>query len=217
MKTILKLINWASLGTLITCVSFEFLSHRMPLHCQILLMENRLIQCEVVNGGIQIVYNTFSHLDGLVIESFNFQRRMNRYADNFFFQKRDWHFFFHLDWHHIHTRSLSPPRDWDIYYRSEPLAPSYSKCYSEITFPIWVIVVLCLPAPLIAFVRGPLRRRRRLRENQCIHCGYILGTDSRACSECGTPISEIQKKKRQELRIGAVNPDAASPPRSRQD
>ncbi|UCE58114.1 MAG: hypothetical protein JSU63_11775 [Phycisphaerales bacterium] len=48
------------------------------------------------------------------------------------------------------------------------------------------ILVAC---PTIAFIRGPLRRRRRRRKGLCIVCGYDLtGNVSGKCPECGTEV-----------------------------
>ena len=40
---------------------------------------------------------------------------------------------------------------------------------------------------LVAFIRGPARRRRRRRKGWCIPCGYDLtGNESGVCPECGS-------------------------------
>jgi hypothetical protein len=51
--------------------------------------------------------------------------------------------------------------------------------------PDWVIVLLSLPLPAIAYIR---RRQRRTREivGQCIQCGYDLRATPERCPECGT-------------------------------
>jgi hypothetical protein len=55
--------------------------------------------------------------------------------------------------------------------------------------PMWSIFLLTLLYPsakLGWFVRGPLRRARRLRMRRCEACGYDLtGNVSGVCSECG--------------------------------
>jgi len=58
----------------------------------------------------------------------------------------------------------------------------------------WVVAVaLTLAAyPMIAFVRGPLRRRRRRKRGLCVACGYDLtGNVSGVCSECGRRVKML--------------------------
>jgi hypothetical protein len=58
----------------------------------------------------------------------------------------------------------------------------------------WVISFhLCAPVaifgayPMIAFIRGPVRRWRRRRKGKCVTCGYDLtGNVTGTCPECGT-------------------------------
>jgi len=43
--------------------------------------------------------------------------------------------------------------------------------------------------PTFAFLRGPVRRRRRRRQGLCMNCAYDLtGNISGVCPECGTPV-----------------------------
>jgi hypothetical protein len=54
---------------------------------------------------------------------------------------------------------------------------------------LWAPVLLFAGYPVIAFVRGPLRRYRRRRMGRCRKCGYDLtGNVSGRCPECGTPV-----------------------------
>lgn len=58
--------------------------------------------------------------------------------------------------------------------------------YAEV--PFWFLVLALGSCPTLAFIRGPLRRWRRLRNGWCLHCGYALqGNVSGVCPECGTP------------------------------
>lgn len=58
--------------------------------------------------------------------------------------------------------------------------------YIGVTVPLWTIVALLFLHPAVAFIRGPLRRRRRHRRNQCVTCGYDrTGNTSGVCPECG--------------------------------
>jgi hypothetical protein len=52
-----------------------------------------------------------------------------------------------------------------------------------------ILAVLFAFYPALAFIRGPLRRRRRPRKGLCIKCGYDLtGNESGICPECGTEV-----------------------------
>ena len=59
---------------------------------------------------------------------------------------------------------------------------------------VWVHPILplaiCVPIPVVAFIRGPMRRWRRRRHSQCLTCGYNL-TDNTSgiCPECGTKMA----------------------------
>lgn len=63
------------------------------------------------------------------------------------------------------------------------------SCTSYAVFsPWWFGIVVCGTYPLIAFVRGPLRRWRRRRKGLCVGCGYNLtGSVSGVCPEFGEP------------------------------
>ena len=65
---------------------------------------------------------------------------------------------------------------------------------TEMTYfrlPIWIIVVALLIHPIRAVVLGPLRDRRRRRNNECTNCGYNLtGLPEPRCPECGTGFAD---------------------------
>ncbi len=64
--------------------------------------------------------------------------------------------------------------------------------YIGLTLPLWTVVALLFAHPAVAFIRGPLRRRRRHRRNQCVNCGYDrTGNTSGVCPECGTRFDHI--------------------------
>jgi hypothetical protein len=57
----------------------------------------------------------------------------------------------------------------------------------SVGIPFWLLFVLLALYPTLAFIRGPLRRRRRRRKGLCVACGYDLtGNVSGVCPECGT-------------------------------
>ena len=67
-----------------------------------------------------------------------------------------------------------------------PDASNLLKVVEIVGFPLWWLVVAGAAYPVLAFIRGPLRRYRRRRRNLCLHCGYNLtGNVSGVCPECG--------------------------------
>ena len=51
---------------------------------------------------------------------------------------------------------------------------------------LWFPFILFATYPTIAFIRGPMRRRRRRKRGQCLGCGYSLeGNVTGVCPECG--------------------------------
>ena len=58
--------------------------------------------------------------------------------------------------------------------------------------PFWLLFAGLARWPALAFVRGPLRRWRRRKRGQCLHCGYNLaGLPERRCPECGTAFRAV--------------------------
>ncbi len=86
------------------------------------------------------------------------------WGDRPFFQERTWHSF-------------------AVY--------SYDKrgcLHSGMSFPLWSAFLLSVCCAMI-LLRGPLRRHRRQKRNECIHCGYNLtGLPEPRCPECGEEI-----------------------------
>jgi hypothetical protein len=55
--------------------------------------------------------------------------------------------------------------------------------------PLWLLLAISSSYPILAFIRGPLRRWRRRRRGLCVNCAYNLtGNVSGICPECGTEI-----------------------------
>ncbi len=57
---------------------------------------------------------------------------------------------------------------------------------SGVGVPFWLVFAMLAIGPTAAFMRGPLRRRRRRKHGECIRCGYNLtGLTEPRCPECG--------------------------------
>lgn len=65
---------------------------------------------------------------------------------------------------------------------------------SGIGGPVWLLFAILGVCPVTAWWRGPLRRRRRAKRGQCIHCGYNLtGLPEPRCPECGTVYAKNER------------------------
>ena len=78
-------------------------------------------------------------------------------------------------------------RQMEVYQTGDPGLSSQQEFQLRI-LSVHCIVPLLLTTMLVYLVlRGPMRRRRFARNNQCLKCGYSLrGNTSGTCSECGT-------------------------------
>ena len=52
--------------------------------------------------------------------------------------------------------------------------------------PLWSVALVCALASGLLTVLPVLRRRKRARRGQCLHCGYDLRGSTERCPECGT-------------------------------
>lgn len=81
----------------------------------------------------------------------------------------------------VSSLTSGPRRGW-AQVRSRHFVAGY--------LPYWCILALTWPLPAIFAIRWR-RRRRRISQHLCLHCGYSLtGNTSGTCSECGTPIQQ---------------------------
>ncbi len=87
-------------------------------------------------------------------------------------------------------RGINPEARPAFSYRSKSLAVMRRTVRStSVTFPHWLPLVVFTTYPIIAFIRGPVRRYRRRKRGLCLRCGYDLtGNVTGVCSECGTEI-----------------------------
>ncbi len=74
--------------------------------------------------------------------------------------------------------------DWVTMLRSV-IDPRNSATVSGVEVPMGFLFVLFASYPTIAFIRGPLRRRRRRKRGLCLTCGYDLRGSPERCPECG--------------------------------
>jgi len=72
-----------------------------------------------------------------------------------------------------------------------PADPQRDLDVKSIVVPFWFLTVLLLFYPIVVFVCGRLRRRRRIGQGRCIRCGYDLRASlCGKCSECGAAIEQ---------------------------
>ena len=70
--------------------------------------------------------------------------------------------------------------------------------YVYIVAPLWFVLLLTAPWPLVAFLRGPFRRYRRKKRIECLKCGYSLVSNvSGICPECGNSRAALENAARQ--------------------
>jgi hypothetical protein len=95
-------------------------------------------------------------------------------------------------------RSVETPHSWwrGFSYEAESFnnalmtsdgrpAPVHMTYSHSLTVPHWFVLLLAV-LPSAFWLGGRARRRRRLRENLCLACGYDLRATPNACPECGT-------------------------------
>jgi hypothetical protein len=59
----------------------------------------------------------------------------------------------------------------------------------QVEMTLWLPLLVFLLFPVVAFIRGPVRRWRRRKRGECVACGYDLtGNVSGICPECGAEI-----------------------------
>lgn len=64
----------------------------------------------------------------------------------------------------------------------------------HVSFPLWFLLVLTIAYPVLAVMRGPLRRWQRRRKGHCANCDYDLtGNESGVCPECGEQLKDADK------------------------
>ena len=67
-----------------------------------------------------------------------------------------------------------------------PRQGRFGPTHLSILVPLWMPLLAFSIYPAVAFIRGPLRRRRRRKRGLCVKCGYNLtGLPEPRCPECG--------------------------------
>ena len=99
--------------------------------------------------------------------------------------------------------------------RVDQMSPFLTNSY-RVDFGGWLPCVLLVPLAGLRvwlWLRGPHRRRYRLRHNLCLTCGYNLtGNVSGRCSECGTPVPATAARIAAGALVGGATNSAASVP-----
>ncbi len=63
----------------------------------------------------------------------------------------------------------------------------------KMEMPVWMLAPALGAWPLVALIRGPVRRHRRRGLGQCLACGYDLtGNTTGICSECATAFTHVE-------------------------
>jgi len=75
-------------------------------------------------------------------------------------------------------------------YRVRVVDSDFKYLYHGVRIPLYAFFILFAIYPIVAFIRGPLRRRRRRRRNLCPNCGYpTTGNVTGVCPECSSRIA----------------------------
>ena len=115
---------------------------------------------------------------------------------------------------HARTTQVAYPRGGMTFFRgglgvlSFRTDTSRDWRWAALSVPLWLVVALLFIHPGLAFLRGPVLRRRRLRRDQCPGCGYDLaGNVSGRCPECGMYLStDLTRTDRPDI-LRAANQD----------
>ncbi len=118
-----------------------------------------------------------------------------RAATEMFVHVRD-EFWYNKHWPHVDAlhEILDPGGPFgacilDFCCMSIPMPMEPRMHIRALALPTWLVAVMFSIFPAVAFIRGPLRRRRRRKRGLCISCGYNLtGNESGVCSECGEDV-----------------------------
>ncbi|MDB5331185.1 MAG: hypothetical protein JWP03_2336 [Phycisphaerales bacterium] len=71
---------------------------------------------------------------------------------------------------------------------------THSRQEWQISFPHWMVALLCAVLPGLRLLAS-MRRRLRTRANCCTICGYDLRATPERCPECGTPRSAAARER----------------------
>jgi len=72
--------------------------------------------------------------------------------------------------------------------------PAYALRAWGVGMPIWTLIILFGFYPVLAFLRGPMRRLNWRSRGWCIYCGYDLaGIAERRCPECASAFCPLRR------------------------